>query len=159
MTVIVFDPIEALSTALGKEAEAIFTIDGADEAPLWETLVALQTAYRSSAGRIVLILPTIGVAGAAGAVDYTTAIEGIRAMAKSAARQWASERIGVNIVAAPADLFTRDVDTSHLSAAAVPDDGALIHSVVETAKFLLRDDLSHVTGETVIVDGGSVMLP
>jgi 3-oxoacyl-[acyl-carrier protein] reductase len=159
VTVIVFDPTEALSTALGEEAEAMLTIDGADEEPMWEALLALQTAYRSSAGRIVLILPTIGIAGAAAAVDYTTAIEGIRAMAKSAARQWASERIGVNIVAAPADLFTRDVDTSHLSAAAVPDDGALIHSVVETARFLLRDDLPHVTGETVIVDGGSVMLP
>lgn len=159
MTIIVFDSTEALSTALGKEAEAMFIIDGADEEPMWETLVALQAAYRSSARRIVLILPTIGVVGAPGAVDYTTAIEGIRAMAKSAARQWASERIGVNIVAAPADLFSRDVDTSHLSAAAVPDDGALIHSVVETARFLLRDDLPHVTGETVIVDGGSVMLP
>jgi 3-oxoacyl-[acyl-carrier protein] reductase len=41
----------------------------------------------------------------------------------------------------------------------VPYDSALIHSVVETAKFLLREYLRHLTGETIIVDGGSVMLP
>jgi hypothetical protein len=33
VTVIAFDPAEALSTALGKEAEAMFIIDGADEEP------------------------------------------------------------------------------------------------------------------------------
>jgi 3-oxoacyl-[acyl-carrier protein] reductase len=158
VTIIVVGPTEALSGALDEVGDVV-VIDGSADEALWDTLVALQTAHGSQTARIVLILPTIGIAGAAGAVDYTTALEGIRAMAKSAARQWASEQIGVNIVAAPADLFTRDVDTSHLSAAAVPDDGALIHSLAETVRFLLRDDLPHLTGETVIVDGGSVMLP
>jgi 3-oxoacyl-[acyl-carrier protein] reductase len=37
----------------------------------------------------VLIVPTTGVPGSAGLVPYTTAVEGIRAMAESAARQWA----------------------------------------------------------------------
>jgi 3-oxoacyl-[acyl-carrier protein] reductase len=155
VTTIVVGPSAALARALG---DAVI-IDGSTDDTVWETLVALQTAHRSKAARIVLILPTIGIAGAAGAVDYTTAIEGIRAMAKSAARQWASEGIAVNIVAAPAQLFARDVDASHLSAAAVPDDGTLIHSVVETATFLMREDLRHLTGETIVVDGGSVMLP
>jgi 3-oxoacyl-[acyl-carrier protein] reductase len=99
------------------------------------------------------------MAGAAGLVDYTAAVEGIRAMAKSAARQWASEGITVNMIAAPLALFATDGDASHLSAAAVQQDETLIHSVVETAKFLLRHDLDHLTGDTIIVDGGSVMLP
>ncbi|ULE35556.1 SDR family oxidoreductase [Mycobacterium sp. IDR2000157661] len=128
---------------------------------MWETLDALKTAHSSmaSGGRVVVILPTIGIAGAAGLVDYTTAVEGIRAMAKSAARQWASERIGVNMIAVPLKLFAADGDTSHLTAAAVRNDEALIDSIVETAGFLLRDDLTDLTGDTVIVDGGSVMLP
>lgn len=158
MTTIVVGPTEALSHALAEASGDVVIIDDNAEVALWETLVALQTAH-SAPGRIVLVLPTIGIAGAAGAVDYTTVIEGARAMAKSAARQWASEGIGVNIVLAPSHLFVRDVDTSHLSTAAVPDDGALIHSVTETAKFLLRDDLRHLTGATIVVDGGSVMLP
>ena len=164
MTAVVLGPAETLSRALGEGVGDVIVVDAnadADET-MWQTLVALQAAHSSMAsdgGRIVLILPTIGMAGAAGLVNYTTAIEGIRSMVKSAARQWASEGIAVNMVAAPVGLFRSDIDTSHLPAAAVPNNGMLIHSVVETAKFLLRRDIDHLTGETVIVDGGSVMLP
>lgn len=164
MTTIVLDPAEALSRALADEVGGVTVIDALGDADdtMWQALVALQTAHSSMAaqgGRIVLVLPTIGIAGAAGLVGYTTAVEGVRAMAKSAARQWASAGIAVNMVAAPMTLFARDVDASHLTAAAVPDDSTLIQSVVETTKFLLRRDVSHLVGATIIADGGSVMLP
>ena len=161
MTTIVLGPTDALSDALAADAGGVVVIDGSADADemMWQVLVALQGGHASMAGRIVVVLPTIGMAGAAGMVDYTTAIEGIRAMAKSAARQWGPEGIGVNIVAAPVHLFAHDIDASHLTAAAVQDDGALTRSVVETTKFLLRSDLHHLTGQTVVVDGGSVMLP
>jgi 3-oxoacyl-[acyl-carrier protein] reductase len=160
VTIIVLDPTDALATAL-EEAGEVTVVGGSSDAgkTMWEALVALQTACAASARRVVLVVPTIGMAGARDAVDYTTAIEGIRAMAKSAARQWGSTGIGVNTVAAPAHLFAREVDASHLSAPAVDDDGCLLRTVVETVRFLLREDLSHLTGDTVIVDGGSVMLP
>jgi 3-oxoacyl-[acyl-carrier protein] reductase len=129
---------------------------------MWSTLVALQRAHSamtSRGGRIVILVPTIGMAGAAGGVAYTTAIEGIRAMAKSAARQWCSDGLAVNLVAAPVSLFTPGLDTSHLTAAAFSDDSTLTHSVVETVKFLLRRDIDHLVGATIVADGGSVMLP
>lgn len=164
MTAVVLGPAESLSKALVDGIGDLTVVD-ADAAPdetMWQTLVALQVAHASMAadgGRIVVILPTVGMSGVAGLVDYTTAIEGIRAMAKSAARQWASEGIGVSIIAAPVGLFRSDVDASHLTAAAVPNNGMLVHSVVETANFLLRRDIDHLTGATVVVDGGAVMLP
>ncbi len=162
MTIIVLNPAPALSMALDEIGDAVvITAVEADET-MWRALVALQTAWRSMrprGGRIVLVLSTVGMAGAAGAVPYTTAIEGIRAMAKSAARQWSSAAIGVNIIAAPARLFATQVDVSHLTVAAVQGDERLIQSIVETAMFLLRPDIEHVTGETIVVDGGSVMLP
>lgn len=136
------------------------TVDAGEA--MWRTLVALQHAYSAMAqrsGRIVLVVPTIGMTGAAGGVGYTTAIEGIRAMAKSAARQWCFDGIVVNLIAAPVSLFAPGLDTSHLTAAASPDDGRLIHSVVETTKFLLRHDIDHLVGTTIVADGGSVMLP
>jgi 3-oxoacyl-[acyl-carrier protein] reductase len=131
---------------------------------MWRTLVALQhchSSMRGRGGRILFALPTIGIAGAARLVPYTTALEGIRAMAKSAARQWRSEGIGVNMVAAPLRLFEPGLAPAeaHLTAAAFQDDSTLIHSLVETAKFLLRRDIDHIAGETVIADGGSMMLP
>ncbi|OBJ13504.1 SDR family oxidoreductase [Mycobacterium colombiense] len=163
MTVVVLAPGQTLSRALADEFGDVVIIDGHDavDDTIWQTLAALQTAHASMArgGRIVLILPTIGMTGAAGLVDYTTAVEGIRALAKSAARQWACEGTMVNMIAAPLALFVTHGDASHLTAAAVQHDETLIHSIVETAKFLLRYDVDHLTGDTIVVDGGSVMVP
>ena len=136
------------------------TVDAGEE--MWRTLVALQHAHSAMAqrgGRIVLVVPTIGMAGAAGSVGYTTAIEGIRAMAKSAARQWRSDGVTVNLIAAPVSLFAPGLHVYHLTAAAFSDDSTLIHTVLETTKFLLRRDIDHLVGATIVADGGSVMLP
>lgn len=134
------------------------------EGMMWRTLTALQRARRSftaDMGRIVVVLPTIGMAGAAQLVAYTTALEGIRAMAKSAARQWQPQGISVNLVAASLRLFAPGMDaaSAHLTAAVCHDDSTLPHSVVEAVTFLLRPDIGHVLGHTIVVDGGSVMLP
>jgi 3-oxoacyl-[acyl-carrier protein] reductase len=112
-------------------------------------------------GRIVLVAATIGVAGAAQLVAYTTAIEGIRAMAKSAARQWADHGVGVNTVGVPLSLFAPELTdaTAHLTAPAVADRDGLLGEVAGTVSFLLRRDIEHLIGQTIVVDGGSVMLP
>jgi 3-oxoacyl-[acyl-carrier protein] reductase len=131
---------------------------------MWAALIALQSAHaalKNRGGRVVLVVPTIGISGAAGLVPYTTAIEGIRAMAKSATRQWGRDGVVVNLIAAPVRLFAEVVAESdaHLTNPAVTSDSTLVHSVVETAKFLLRSDIDHLAGETIVTDGGSVMLP
>lgn len=133
------------------------------ELPMRHTLSALQRSHASMCGRggrIVLIVPTIGMSGAPDLVPYTTAIEGIRAMAKSAARQWAPQ-IVVNMIAVPASLFapTLSAATSHLTAAAIGHDHGLIETVVATTKFLLSDAVTHLVGATIVADGGSVMSP
>jgi 3-oxoacyl-[acyl-carrier protein] reductase len=134
------------------------------ESPMLRILKALQRAHRSAGGRrgrIVLVIPTIGMAGAAALVPYTTAVEGIRAMAKSAARQWASDNIAVNMVAAPLRLFAPTMGhlAAHLSAPAIDDEAALVQTVVDTTNFLLRLDAALPVGSTILADGGSVMLP
>ncbi|OBG91891.1 hypothetical protein A5697_08750 [Mycobacterium sp. E3251] len=134
------------------------------ERPMRQVLNALQRSYSSmhqNGGRIVLVMPSIGMTGAPYLVPYTTALEGIRAMAKSAARQWASQHVIVNMVAAPLHLFEPRLSASagHVTAAALQDDDALIESIVETARFLLKHEVAGLVGETVIVDGGAVMLP
>jgi 3-oxoacyl-[acyl-carrier protein] reductase len=131
---------------------------------MWNALSALQSARAAigeQGGRIVVVVPTIGMAGAAQLVGYTTALEGVRAMAKSAARQWHRDGVTVNLVAAPLRLFvpTLDAAAAHLTAAVVTDDSGLIHTVTEAVAFLLRSDIDHLVGETIIADGGAVMLP
>jgi 3-oxoacyl-[acyl-carrier protein] reductase len=111
-------------------------------------------------GRIVVVTPTTGVPGAANLVAYLTGIEAVRAMAKSAARQWAADRISVNLVATPLQLFDSQLGqyAKHMTAAAYPE-GDLLPSVTTTVKFLLEDAAQELTGTTVTADGGSVMLP
>lgn len=134
------------------------------EGMMWRTLTALQracSAFSADMGRIVVVVPTIGIVGSAQLVAFTTALEGIRAMAKSAARQWQPRGVSVNLVAAPLQLFAPAMDTAsaHLTAAVCHDDSTLLHSVVEAVTFLLRPDVGHVLGETIVVDGGALMLP
>lgn len=134
------------------------------EQPMRQALSALQRSYASMqqrGGRIVMVLPSIGMTGGPHLVPCTTAIEGIRAMAKSAARQWAAQHVIVNMVAAPVHLFAPGLSASaaHVTAAAVRDDDKLIESIVETTRFLLKREMTGIVGETVIVDGGAVMLP
>jgi len=82
-------------------------------------------------------------------------------MTKSAARQWATDGIRVNLVGAPLQLFVPELAASaaHLTAAPVETDASLLDSVADTVTFLLRPNVDHLVGETIIVDGGSVMLP
>lgn len=134
------------------------------EEPMRLALMALQrsrSVMSGRGGRIVLVTPTIGMVGARHLVPYTTAVEGIRAMAKSAARQWAASNIVVNTVAAPLPLFAPDMrgSAAHLTAAAVPADDDLVQSIVSTLRFLLQTDSRHVVGATMMVDGGALMLP
>lgn len=112
-------------------------------------------------GRIVLVVPTLGVPGAPGLVGYTTAIEGIRAMAKSAARQWASEGIGINVVAVPVGVIASALASvdAHLTAPALGSGADLIPTITRAVGVLLSRELDHLTGSTLTVDGGSVMLP
>ena len=133
-------------------------------APMKRTLQALQGAWATMSGRggrIVLVVPTIGMVGAPHLVPLTTSVEGIRAMAKSAARQWASAGIVLNMISAPLHLFARGVhgSASHLTPPAVPDDDFLTESVVATSLFLLETEACHLVGATLVVDGGAVMLP
>jgi 3-oxoacyl-[acyl-carrier protein] reductase len=82
-------------------------------------------------------------------------------MAKSAARQWASDNIAVNMVAAPLRLFAPTMGqlATHLSAPAIDDEATLVQTVVDTTTFLLRLDAALPVGATILADGGSVMLP
>lgn len=132
--------------------------------PLWHTISLLQRAWtsmRDHGGRIVFVVPTIGIAGAPRLVPLTTVAEGTRALAKSAARQWSSSDVIVNSVGVPLTLLAAaSADaTQHLTAPAIADPSTLLDDVVTTIAYLLRRDVGHLIGQTVIVDGGSVMVP
>src|SRR4051812_37766682 len=73
-----------------------------------------HAAMREGGGRIVLVTPTVALVGAAGLAPLATAAEGMRTLAKAAARQWGALGITVNCVAPALDVFgiSHDADGS-----------------------------------------------
>jgi NAD(P)-dependent dehydrogenase (short-subunit alcohol dehydrogenase family) len=158
------DPAALTTEPLTETAEADW--DRRCEAMLRAALHCCQAAGRelsSRGGSLVFVTPTIALTGAAGLVPYATAVEGTRAMAKSAARQWGEWGVTVNCVAPPVELMAPDGTPAPtglaLAARALgrkPDARADVAPVVA----LLVADAAHlVTGATIPVDGGSVMAP
>jgi 3-oxoacyl-[acyl-carrier protein] reductase len=136
--------------------------DRGAEAPIREALLAFQAAYRGFDGRggsIVAVLPTIAVTGAAGLVPFASACEGIRQLAKSAARAWGGEGVRVNCVTLPIDNWGFDGrPVPNRYGPSLP--GRNGDADVAGAVALLLDPRgAGVTGATVGVDRGTVLAP
>jgi NAD(P)-dependent dehydrogenase (short-subunit alcohol dehydrogenase family) len=158
------DPAALASQPLAETAETDW--DRRCEAMLRAALHCCQAAGRelsARGGRLVLVTPTIALTGAAGLVPYATAVEGMRAMSKSAARQWGERGITVNCVAPPVELMAP-------ARAAAPDGLALTApplgrepdaraDVAPVVALLAAEPAHFVTGATIPVDGGLVMAP
>jgi 3-oxoacyl-[acyl-carrier protein] reductase len=124
---------------------------------------ALQRARRvtlAQCGNIVVIAPSVGLIGAGGLSPYVAGIEAIRAMAKSAARQWAADRISVSLIVVPLGLIVSDAGdlVPHVGRGARKDVD-LLDAVVRAVHFILSGAGPALTGSTLVVDGGAVMVP
>ena len=136
--------------------------DVAEGAPL-RAMRALQRARRvtlAQCGNIVVIAPSVGLIGAGGLSPYVAGIEAIRAMAKSAARQWAADRISVSLIVVPLGLIVSDAGdlVPHVGRGARKDVD-LLDAVVRAVHFILSGAGPGLTGSTLVVDGGAVMVP
>jgi 3-oxoacyl-[acyl-carrier protein] reductase len=137
--------------------------DQRSERVLRDALTALQDAHRAlsaSGGRVVVVAPTVGIPGAAALVPFVTAVEGVRAMAKSAARQWGANGITVNSVLVPVEMLASATAgaTSFLPPPALGSAPTIADVAAVVATFL-DPERRGATGATVVVDGGSVMTP
>jgi 3-oxoacyl-[acyl-carrier protein] reductase len=161
-----FDPFDVLvhvptdDVALTRATLAATTEDEWEaraEAVLRSALVSCQAAHhlmvQCGAGRIVLVTATAGLVGAAERVPLATAAEGIRTLAKVAARQWGSAGITVNCVAVAVDPVVGGPLPPALGRSA---DGR--RDVAAVVALLAGEPAGAVTGVTVPVDGGVVMM-
>jgi NAD(P)-dependent dehydrogenase (short-subunit alcohol dehydrogenase family) len=161
------DPIDAVVhvPAVAPRAQSLAETsedewDARGEAELRAGLSACQNAFshlRGRGGRVILVTPTAGLVGEAGFVSIATASAGLRSLAKVAARQWGEHGITVNCVAPSLALLGADVpepvDPPALGRAATVEDLARAIAV------LAGDGAGSITGVTIPVDGGVVMLP
>ncbi|MFM8303282.1 MAG: SDR family oxidoreductase [Actinomycetota bacterium] len=151
------------------ERVPIHAVDDARWDAVWEqtlrcALFVLQAGYgqmRVGGGAFVVVTSVVAMAGAAELAPYAAAMEGVRVLAKSAARQWGGDGIRVNCLAAgpeqvPIGLAGSDLALAPPALGGPGDPAADLGPVVA---WLLADDAHHCTGLTVTVDGGVWMAP
>ena len=114
-------------------------------------------------GRIINLVSLNGINAHMYSVDYNAAKEAVRAITRTAAREWARHNILVNAIA-PAAASPAYV----AFAAAAPENAAEMlrqnplgrmgdpeHDIGGVALFLATEDSDYVTGNTIFADGGS----
>jgi 3-oxoacyl-[acyl-carrier protein] reductase len=154
------DAALAAAPLVATDAEAW---DTGCERMLWRALCTLQAAHAALSdrgGHIVVVTASTGVSGAPSAVPLLAAVEGTRAMAKSAARQWGAVGISVNCVAVPLELLAPRLAglASFLPPAALLGADP-IDDVAGAVEFLGGPGAQGISGATLLVDGGAVMAP
>jgi 3-oxoacyl-[acyl-carrier protein] reductase len=121
--------------------------------PIRDAIEAAHDAHArmvGRGGRIVFVTPSLGLTGAAGLVPLATAAEGVRSLAKTAARQWGADGINVSCVA-------RRVAGPVV---AIPTfDEPTVADVAGAVALLASAEAAGITGATLVVDGGTVLVP
>ncbi len=114
-------------------------------------------------GKIVNIASIIGIIGNPGQANYSASKAGIIALTKTTAKEFASRNININAVA-PGFIQTEmtaklpeELKAKMLSAIPLGKFGSPL-DVANACAFLASEDASYITGQTIIVDGGMVMV-
>jgi NAD(P)-dependent dehydrogenase (short-subunit alcohol dehydrogenase family) len=131
------------------------------------TLWAMQAAYphmrEQGWGRVVNFASSMGITGGKGFAAYNASKEAIRALTRTAAREWGMDGIVVNAIAPAA--------ATHHGEAGQQSEGYRIFiencpmgrqgdpelDIGGVAWFLCSDGCRYLTGHTLMVDGGAFM--
>jgi 3-oxoacyl-[acyl-carrier protein] reductase len=124
---------------------------------------ASRVMIKQRSGKIVNIASIIGIIGNAGQANYSASKAGIIALTKTAAKELASRNINVNAVA-PGFIQTdmtaklsEDVREKMLAAIPLAKMGSP-SDVANVCLFLASKEAEYITGQTIVVDGGMVMV-
>jgi 3-oxoacyl-[acyl-carrier protein] reductase len=124
---------------------------------------ALRGMLRRRRGRIICITSLVGIAGNAGQANYAASKAAIIGMAKSIAAEVATRGITVNCIApgfiatAMTDKLTEDQRARGAAAVPMQRFGAP-EEIAAAAVYLASAEAAYVTGQTLHVNGGMVMV-
>ncbi len=127
------------------------------EQPIRAAIDALRGARRRGARRIAVITSTQGMTGAAGDAPNAMAAEALRALVKSAARQWGPDGITVNAIAVGPATLGGLPDTVAIAAPALGDVPDEADAIAPMVAFCCSARSGRLTGSTLVADGGSWM--
>ena len=128
-------------------------IDAVFEQPMQRVIGALQQAHADGCVRIVVVVPTSGMSGAALHVAHAALAEAVHILVKSAARQWGVRGITVNTVAVDPSWFDIDPMVAgpvSIAPRALSRDADPLGAI----GWLCGESAADVTGQTIVCDGG-----
>jgi NAD(P)-dependent dehydrogenase (short-subunit alcohol dehydrogenase family) len=131
--------------------------------PYWAMRAAFPHMKARGWGRIVNLCSLNGVNAHLGTLEYNAAKEALRALTRTAAREWAATGVTVNALcpAAKSQAFFRAIgDYPELEAMADAANpmgrmGDPYDDIAPVAVFLASEACRYLTGNTLFVDGGS----
>ena len=131
--------------------------------PFWAMQAAFPTMKEQGYGRIISLCSLNGTNAHIGTAEYNSAKEALRALTRTAAREWAGYGICANIICPAAkSASSRAVFAEHPELEAAADAanpmgrmGDPETDIAPVALFLAGEDCRYLTGNTLYVDGGS----
>lgn len=131
--------------------------------PFWAMRAAVPHMKARGWGRVINMGSLNGVNAHMGTVEYNSAKEAVRALTRTAAREWANTGVTVNAIcpAAKSREFYKTIDAHPEIEAATNDAmpmgriGDPYDDIAPVAVFLASQASCYVTGNTLFVDGGS----
>ncbi|WP_454677178.1 SDR family NAD(P)-dependent oxidoreductase [Achromobacter marplatensis] len=152
-----FDPTAPFSSILDLSAQQLQR--NFDIGPI-AYLRAMQAAYphlkKSGEGRVINFGSMAGVVGLVGYGPYNMAKEAVRALTRTAAREWGADKITVNNVLPVAETWGPDVDVP-AATNALGHYGSPEEDIAPVVLFLASKDSQFITGSSLTPDGGSII--
>jgi 3-oxoacyl-[acyl-carrier protein] reductase len=122
-----------------------------------------QIMIKQRAGRIINISSIVGLIGNPGQANYAASKAGLIGLSKSAAKELAPRGITVNAIAPGyiatdmTDQITGQAKESLITKIPLGRIGSP-SDIAASALFLASDEAGYITGQTLTVDGGMVMI-
>ena len=161
-----FRPVTPLADVTSSDMDLLF--DTGPKGTLWGMQAVFPHMRDQGWGRIVTMGSSSGMLGPVGYAPYAASNEAIRALTRSAAREWGNYGIVVNCVCPVSIGHRAPPDDDPARAASfkatfegqpIARDGDAEHDIGPVVAFLLSDACRYVTGQTVMADGGALMRP
>jgi NAD(P)-dependent dehydrogenase (short-subunit alcohol dehydrogenase family) len=158
-----FRPQAPLATVDEEDVDVFY--DSGVKGTLWGMQAVYPHMQRAGWGRIVNVASAAGITGMSGYGAYSASKEAIRALTRTAAREWGRDGVIVNCICPGAaskrgqEAAARDEDAHRdfmrehpVGRLGDPED-----DIAPVVLFLCSDACRYLTGQTLMVDGGAFL--
>ena len=158
-----FRPQAPLATVDEEDVDVFY--DSGVKGTLWGMQAVYPHMQRAGWGRIVNVASAAGITGMPGYGAYNASKEAIRALTRTAAREWGRDGIVVNCICPGAaskrgqEAAARDDDAHRefMRDHPIGRQGDPEDDIAPVVQFLCSDACRYLTGQTLMVDGGAFL--